>query len=81
MGCKKENYMKKITVSAEEIRMLEIYLWTNPCSAGCQLDPKPRLPKLDNGTYDCYATKENGEYICPLQKARYNIMKKLELNK
>lgn len=70
--------MKKIVLTAEEIRILEIYLWTNPCSAGCPLGQKPRLPKLDNGTYDCYAIKDNGEYMCPLQRAQHNIIKKLK---
>lgn len=69
--------MKTITLTAEEIRMLEIQLWANPCSGGCSLDHTPRLPKLENGTYNCYARKDNGEYICPLQRAMENIEKKL----
>lgn len=71
--------MKTITLTAEEIRMLNIQLWANPCSGGCPLEHTPRLPKLDNGTYDCYARKENGEYICPLQRALHNINTKLDL--
>ena len=71
--------MKTIKLTAEEIRMLEIQMWANPCSAGCPLGTTPRLSKLEDGTYDCYARKANGEYICPLQRAMENIAKKLNL--
>ena len=69
--------MKTITLTAEEIRMLEIQMWANPCSAGCPLGHAPRLPKLDNGTYDCYALNNKGEYICPLRRALHGIETKL----
>ena len=52
--------MKTVKLTAEEIRMLAIYLWTNPCSAGCPLGRTPRLPKLDSGAYDCYALNNKG---------------------
>ena len=68
--------MKTITLTAEEIRMLGIQMWANPCSGGCPLGKYPRLPKLDNGVYDCYAMKD-GKYICPLQRAVSNIEEKL----
>ena len=62
--------MKTFKLTAEECRLLGHYLWANPCSAGCPLDHKPRLPKDSNGVYQCYATKEDGTYICPLQRLR-----------
>lgn len=69
--------MKTIKLTAEEIRMLEIQMWANPCSSGCPLDHKPRLEKLDNGTYNCYTLKPNGEFVCPLQQAMQSISEKL----
>ena len=69
--------MKNIELTEEEIRMLEIQLWANPCEASCPLDKSPRLPKLSNGIYDCNAMKD-GEYICPLKRAIYNIEMKLK---
>lgn len=71
--------MKTVKLTAEEIRILEIHLYTNPCEATCQLEHKPRLPKLSNGTYNCYAEKEDGQYICPLQRAKWSILEKLGL--
>ena len=74
--------MKTITLTAEEIRMLDIQMSVNPCSAGCPLDHMPRLPKDSDGTYDCYADRiVDGklEYICPLQRAMWNIREKLGL--
>ena len=70
--------MKTVTLTAEEIRMLEIQLVANPCSAGCPLDHMPRLPKKD-GVAECFATKDNGEYICPLQRALWSVQEKLGL--
>lgn len=70
--------MKTVTLTAEEIRMLEIQLLANPCSAGCPLDHVPRLPKK-NGVAQCHAMKEDGEYICPLQRALWSIQEKLGL--
>ena len=69
--------MKTITLTAEEIRMLGIQLWSNPCSGGCPLEHQPRLPKLDNGTCDCYARNNKGEYICPFRRAMLSIETKL----
>lgn len=75
--------MKTITLTAEEIRMLEIQMSANPCRAGCPLDHMPRLPKDSGVTYNCYAERltESGEleYICPLQRAMWNIREKLGL--
>ena len=71
--------MKTVKFTAEEIRILDIYLTTNPCEAGCALDHMPRLPKNSSGVYDCYAEKDNGQYICPLQRANWNIREKLGL--
>lgn len=68
--------MKTVTLTAEEIRMLGIQMWANPCSAGCPLDHMPRLPKVD-GIAQCYAMKDNGEYICPFQRAMWSIQNKL----
>ena len=69
--------MKTIKLTAEEIRMLEIQMWANPCEVGCPLGNMPRLPKLDNGCYDCYALNSKGEYICPLKRALNSIENKL----
>lgn len=69
--------MKTITLTAEEIRMLAIQLWANPCRAGCPLEHKPRLPKDEVGDDNCYARNDNGEYICPLQRAMQSIETKL----
>lgn len=69
--------MKKIELTAEEIRMLEIQMWANPCEAGCPLDHTPRLPKTTNGCGDCNATK-NDKYICPLKRAMESIEFKLK---
>lgn len=71
--------MKTITLTAEEIRMLGIQLSANPCRAACQLEHMPNLPKLNDGTLNCYALDKKGEYICPLQRALYSIEKKLNL--
>ena len=74
--------MKTIKLTAEEIRMLEIQMSANPCRAGCPLDHMPRLPKDDSGAYNCYAERlvdGKFEYICPLQKAMWNIREKLGL--
>ena len=68
--------MKTITLTAEEIRMLEIQMWANPCSGGCPLVTTPRLPRLDNGTFDCFAMKD-GKYICPFQRAIHSVEDKL----
>ena len=70
--------MKTITLTAEEIRMLQRQMWANPCAGGCILDHMPRLPKLANGTCNCYALNDKGEYICPFQRAMHNIEMKLE---
>ena len=64
--------MKKIELTAEEIRMLEIQLWANSCESGCPLDSEPRLPDGN-----CYA-RMNGKYICPLQRAIESIELKLK---
>lgn len=69
--------MKTITLTAEEIRMLAIQLWSNPCRAGCPLEHRPRLPKDESGVDNCYARNNNGEYICPLQRAMQSIETKL----
>ena len=69
--------MKTITLTAEEIRMLNIQLWANPCRAGCPLEHRPRLPKDETGVDNCYARNDNGEYICPLQRAMHSIETKL----
>ena len=69
--------MKTITLTAEELRMLEIQFWSNHCSSGCVLKHHPRLPKNANGVYDCYARNDKGEYICPFQRAIYSIETKL----
>lgn len=71
--------MKTIKLTAEEIRMLEIQMSANPCRAGCPLDHMPRLPKDSGGTYDCYAENDKCEYICPFQRAMWNIREKLGL--
>jgi hypothetical protein len=68
--------MKTIKLTAEEIRMLEIQLFANPCSAGCPLDHVPRLPKK-NGIALCHAENDKGEYICPFLRAMWSIQKKL----
>lgn len=70
--------MKTIKLTAEEIRMLGIQMDANPCSAGCPLDHWPRLPKK-NGVYQCLEMNDNGEYICPLQRALWSIQEKLGL--
>lgn len=69
--------MKTIKLTAEEIRMLEIQMWANPCTAVCQLGHVPGLKKLDNGTYNCYTLKPNGKFVCPLQRAMQSIAEKL----
>ena len=69
--------MKTIKLTAEEVRMLEIQLSANPCSAGCPLDHQPRLPKDSSGIIYCYAKNDKGEYICPLQRALWSIENKL----
>ena len=69
--------MKTITLTAEEIRMLGIQLWANPCSGGCPLEHMPRLPKDEGGVADCYAHNEKGEYICPFKRAIHSIETKL----
>lgn len=69
--------MKTITLTAEELRMLKIQFWSNPCSSGCPLDHHPRLPKDSDGIYNCYARNDKGEYICPLQRALWSIENKL----
>jgi hypothetical protein len=71
--------VKTVKLTAEEIRMLEIQMGANPCSAGCPLGHMPRLPKTSSGTYNCYAEKSNGDYICPLQRALWSIQEKLGL--
>ena len=72
--------MKTLTLTAEEIRMLGIQLWSNPCSGGCPLKHKPRLPKDSSGAFNCYARNDNFEYICPLQRAIESIETKLGYN-
>lgn len=74
--------MKTIKLTAEEIRMLDIQMSTNPCEATCPLSHMPRLPKDDSGAYNCYADRlVDGklEYICPLQRAMQSIQEKLGL--
>lgn len=74
--------MKTVKLTAEEIRILNIYLTTNPCRAGCALDHMPRLPKDSGGTYNCHAERivdGKREYICPLQRVRWNLLEKLGL--
>ena len=71
--------MKTVKFTAEEIRMLSIQLWANPCSSGCPLDHRPRLPKDSDDVYNCYAENDKGEYICPLRRALWNIENKLGL--
>lgn len=70
--------MKTVKLTAEEIRMLGIQMYANPCSAGCPLDHIPRLPKT-NGVFNCHAMNDKGEYICPLQKALWSVQEKLGL--
>lgn len=70
--------MKTIKLTAQEIRMLQIQMWANPCSAGCAIDHAPRLPIREDGRGDCYARNKNGQYICPLQRALESIQNKLE---
>lgn len=68
--------MKTVTLTAEEIRMLEIQFMANPCRAGCPLDHVPRLPKV-NGIGQCSARNDKGECICPLKRAIESIEEKL----
>lgn len=68
--------MKTVTLTAEEIRMLEIQFMANPCRAGCPLDRTPRLPKV-NGIAQCHAYNKKGEYICPFLRAISSIEEKL----
>lgn len=70
--------MKTVTLTAEEIRMLEIQFMANPCRAGCPLDHMPRLPKI-NGIANCFAMNDKGEYICPFQRAKWSVEQKLGL--
>lgn len=69
--------MKTVKLTAEEIRVIGIYMATNPCEAGCPIGKIPRLPKNSSGFGDCYAMNDKGEYICPLQRVRCNIEIKL----
>lgn len=57
--------MKKIELSASEIRSLEHFLCTNPCSSGCV------YPEMANSNKGCNE--------CKLSKNQYSIMKKLNL--
>ena len=57
--------MKKIELSASEIRTLELFLWANPCSRGCS------YPEMANSKKDCDE--------CKLTADKYSIMKKLDL--
>lgn len=68
--------MITIKLTAEEVRMLKIQMWANPCNSGCPLEHMPRLPKLDDGTYNCFAMND-GEYICPFQRAIHSIESKI----
>lgn len=68
--------MKTVTLTAEEIRMIGIQFDANPCSAGCPLEHKPRLPKV-NGVAQCYAMNDKGEFICPFQRAKFSVEQKL----
>lgn len=70
--------MKTVKLTAEEIRMLGIQMWANPCAAGCPLDHVPQLPKRD-GVLQCHAMNDKGEFICPLQRAPWSIQEKLGL--
>lgn len=57
--------MKNIKFTASEIRTLENFLWTNPCSSGCVY---PEMRKSKKSCEDCKLTKD-----------KHSIMKKLEL--
>lgn len=57
--------MKKITLTASEIRTLEHYLYANPCEAGCA------YPEMNNSRKTCEE--------CKLNKDRNSILEKLDL--
>lgn len=57
--------MKTVKLTASEIRTLDCFLWSNPCSMGCA------YPEMQKSRKSCDE--------CKLTKDKYSIMKKLDL--
>ena len=57
--------MKTIELTASEIRTLECFLYSNPCSNGCA------YPEMQRSKKDCEE--------CKLTKDMYSIMEKLDI--
>ena len=55
--------MKTVKLIASEIRTLECFLWSNPCSDGCA------YPEMQNSKKNCDE--------CKLTKDKYSIIEKL----
>ena len=60
---------KTITFTDEEIEVLGLYLWENPCSSGC-------CYKVPNNV-DCYDLDANGIYKCPFQRISSQLTSKI----
>ena len=56
--------MKTIKLTASEIRTLECFLWSNPCSSGCAY---PEMQKSKKSCDECKLTKD-----------LYSILEKLD---
>jgi hypothetical protein len=59
--------MRTVKFTAEEIKLLERFLWCNPCSVDCA------IPKMQN--------KNDGCEACKLPEIVYSIEVKLGLTK
>lgn len=57
--------MKKVILTASEIRTLEHYLYSNPCESGCV------YPEMNNSKKNCEE--------CKLNKDKNSILEKLNL--
>lgn len=60
---------KTITFTDEELKVLEEYLFCNPCSGGCVCEVPNKV--------DCFDLKANGEYKCPFMQITHSIEEKL----
>lgn len=60
--------VKTVTLTKSEIETIEVYLWSNPCTAGCVYGYK---------RISCEDVDKNGNYKCKLRRDTLNLMKKL----
>lgn len=60
---------KTISFTDEEIKVLGLYLWENPCSSGCCYEVPNNV--------DCYDMNTNGIYKCPFQQISSQLTSKI----